>query len=214
MELESIKVINQDTVKLDRFDGNNFFHWQDKMLFLLTALKISYVLDPNLPTIEDPIPTTDGGQPFAEEIERVQKERKKREENELLCRGHILNTLSDHLYDLFTDVKPPRDIRNALKYKYKAEEEGTNKFLISKYFDFKIVDDKPILEQVHELQVLVNKICAQKTVLPESFQVGAIISKLPPSWKDYQKKLMRKAEDFTLEQIQKHLRIEEETHSR
>ena len=152
------------------------------MRFLLTALKISYVLDPNLPPTEDPISTIDGGQPSVEQIERVQKERKKREEDELLCRGHILNTLSDHLYDLFTDVKPPRDIRNALKYKYKAEEEGTNKFLISKYFDFKIVDDKPILEQVHELQVLVNKICAQKTVLPESFQVGAIISKLPPSW--------------------------------
>jgi len=37
--------MNQDFVKLDKFDGTNFTRWQDKMKFLLTALKIFYVLD-------------------------------------------------------------------------------------------------------------------------------------------------------------------------
>uniref|UniRef100_A0A2C9U4W9 Uncharacterized protein n=1 Tax=Manihot esculenta TaxID=3983 RepID=A0A2C9U4W9_MANES len=36
-------------VKYDRFDGTNFVHWKDKMLFLLTNMKISYLLDPDLP---------------------------------------------------------------------------------------------------------------------------------------------------------------------
>jgi hypothetical protein len=39
------KITNQDLVKLDKFDGTNFIRWQDKMKFLLTALKIFYVLD-------------------------------------------------------------------------------------------------------------------------------------------------------------------------
>ncbi|KAK3007477.1 hypothetical protein RJ639_013464 [Escallonia herrerae] len=99
----------------------------------------------------------------------------------------------------------------ALDYKYKAEEEGTNKYLIAQYFDFVMVDDKPLLEQVHALQVIVNTIRTLKISLPESFQVGVIIAKLPPSWKDYRKKLLHKSEDFTLEQFQKHLRIEEES---
>ncbi|KAK2999132.1 hypothetical protein RJ639_023332, partial [Escallonia herrerae] len=77
-----------------------------------------------------------------------------------------------------------------------------------------MVDDKHVLEQVHALQVIVNKIRALKISLPESFQVGAIIAKLPPSWKDYRKKLLHKSEDFTLEQFQKHLRIEEESRKR
>ena len=68
-----------------------------------------------------------------------------------------------------------------MEFKYEAEEEGTNKYLVSKYFDFKMVDNKPILEQVHELQVIVNKLRVLKIVLPETFQVGAIIAKLPPS---------------------------------
>lgn len=214
MESETIKVMNQDMVKLDRFDGNNFARWRDKMMFLLTALKISYILDPNLAPIEDPTPTFDGGQPSAEAIERVNKEKKKRAEDELLCRGHILNTLSDRLYDLFTEMKSAREIWNALEFKYKAEEQGTNKYLIAKYFDYKFIDTKPLLEQVHELQVIVNKIRALKIDIPEAFQVGAIIAKLPPSWKDYGKRLIHKSEDFTLEQIQKHLRIEEESRSR
>ena len=50
MEWEKMayKMMNQDFVKLDKFDGSNFIRWQDKMKFLLTALKIFYVLDPNL----------------------------------------------------------------------------------------------------------------------------------------------------------------------
>ncbi|KAK3003720.1 hypothetical protein RJ639_019326 [Escallonia herrerae] len=204
--------MNQDLVKLDRFDDNNYARWKDKMMFLLTTLRISYILDPELwPPSEEPRTSAEGVPPDAEEFERVKKERKKCEEDELMCRGHILNGLLDRLYDLFTEIKYARDIWSALDYKYKAEEEGTNKYLIAQYFDFVMADDKPVLEQVHALQVIVNKIRALKISLPESFQVGAIIAKLPPSWKDYRKKLLHKSEDFTLEQFQKHLRIEEES---
>ena len=97
----SFKVMNQDFVKLDRFDGINYTCWKDKMLFFLTALKVGYVLDPNLPQI--PVTTPD-------ETEDVKKERTKRQEDEFLCRGHILDTLSDHLYDLFTSVQSLREI--------------------------------------------------------------------------------------------------------
>jgi len=47
----SFKVLNQEFVKLDRFDGTNFNHWTDKMMFLLTALNVAYVLNPLLEII-------------------------------------------------------------------------------------------------------------------------------------------------------------------
>ncbi|XP_057452128.1 uncharacterized protein LOC130743934 [Lotus japonicus] len=200
--VSSIKVMNQDLVKLDCFDGTNFTRWQDKMIFLLTALKIYYVLDPDLTPIAEP---------QDDDSDELKTERKKRIEDELLCRGHILNTLSGRLYDLYTDTQSTVEIWKALEFKFKAEEEGTKKFLISKYFDFKMLDSKPILQQVHELQVLVNKIKAVKIDIPKAFQVGAIIAKLPPSWNGYRKKLLHNSEDFSLEKIQKQLRIEEES---
>ncbi|URE42102.1 Retrotransposon protein [Musa troglodytarum] len=131
-----------------------------------------------------------------------------------MCRGHILNALSDRLYDLYTVEPCAKAIWNALEFKYQAKEEGTKKFLISKYFDYKFVDDKPILAQVHELQVIVNQLKAKKIELPEPFRVGAIIAKLPSSWKGYRKKILHDSKNITLEKIQKHLRIEEESRMR
>ncbi|KAK0586621.1 hypothetical protein LWI29_009815 [Acer saccharum] len=60
----------------------------------------------------------------------------------------------------------------------------------------------------------VNNLRAVKIELSESFQVGAIIAKLPPSWKGYRKRILHKSEDYSLEEIQKHLCLEEESCSR
>uniref|UniRef100_A0A2N9HDI0 CCHC-type domain-containing protein n=1 Tax=Fagus sylvatica TaxID=28930 RepID=A0A2N9HDI0_FAGSY len=204
-EKMAYKMMNQDFVKLDKFDGSNFIRWQDKMKFLLTALKIFYVLDPNLQPIPDPTP---------EDTEQLKQQRIKREEDELVCRGHILNTLSDRLYDLFTTMTSPKEIWKALETKYKTEKQGTDKFIIQKYFDFKMMDNVSVLDQMHELQILVHKLNDLSIKIPELFQVGAIIAKLPPSWNNYRKKLLHMAEELTLEQIGTHLRIEEESRIR
>lgn len=39
------------------------------------------------------------------EPEEIKTKRKKREEDKDRCRSFILNTLSDHLYDLFQSIK-------------------------------------------------------------------------------------------------------------
>ena len=111
-------------------------------------------------------------------------------------------------------MQSPKEIWNALEYKYKTEKEGTDKFLILKYLEFTMVDTKSVLDQIHELQVLVTKLKELKVEISESFLVGAIIAKLPQSWNSYRKKLLHRRDDITLEELQKHLRIEEETRSR
>ncbi|GJX01869.1 hypothetical protein Tco_0185782 [Tanacetum coccineum] len=68
-----------------------------------------------------------------------------------------------------------------------------------------------ILDQIHEFLILVSKFKNLNIEIPERLLVGAIITKLPPSWHNYRKKLIHTSEDFTLDQIQKRLRIEEET---
>ena len=88
--MATIKLMNQDLVKLDRFDGMNFTRWQVKLKFLLTVLKILYVLDPELALIPEPT---------NEDSDALKAELKKWREDELICREHILNALSDRLYD-------------------------------------------------------------------------------------------------------------------
>ncbi|URD79449.1 hypothetical protein MUK42_34417 [Musa troglodytarum] len=79
------------------------------MKFMLTALKIFYVLDPNLQPIPD---LTDNN------TDEVKVERKKRNEDEIMCRGHILNALLDRLYDLYTVEPSTKAIWNVLEFKY------------------------------------------------------------------------------------------------
>ena len=122
MKGETIKIMNQDLVRLDRFDGSNFTRWQDKVRSLLTMLKIFHILDPAL----TPLP-----EPKEDDMVEVVAKRKKREEDELICRGHIMNALFDRLYDFYTKTHFAKGIWEALKNKYKAKEEGTKNFLIS-----------------------------------------------------------------------------------
>ncbi|KAF3664438.1 Histone acetyltransferase HAC4 [Capsicum annuum] len=58
---------------------------------------------------------------------------------------------------------------------------------------------------------MANKIVISEISLDENFHVGAIVSKLPPSWKEYRSKLLHKKEDLTLEKLLQHLQIEQET---
>ncbi|GKE20098.1 zinc finger, CCHC-type containing protein, partial [Tanacetum coccineum] len=71
-----------------------------------------------------------------------------------------------------------------------------------------------ILNQVHEFLILVSKFKNPNIKIPEKLLVGSIITKSPSSWHNCRKKLMHTLEDFNLDQIQKHLRIEEETRIR
>ena len=159
-DVSTLKMLNHELMKLDRFDGTNFSRWKDKMKFLLTALKLFYVLDPNLMHFP---PTSD------EDTDEIKAQRKKWEEDELICRGHTFNTLSDRLYDLYTSMKSLKEIWNALEAKYKTEKICTNKFIIQKYFDYKMLDNVSVLDQVHELQILVNKLRDLSINILESF---------------------------------------------
>ncbi|GKV11704.1 hypothetical protein SLEP1_g22932 [Rubroshorea leprosula] len=84
----NIKLLNPNAIRLDRFDGTNYMRWKDKMTFLLTTLKVSYVLDPKLQLVQAP---------KENDSEAVKNARLRREEDELICRRHILNSFTDRL---------------------------------------------------------------------------------------------------------------------
>ncbi|GKV27162.1 hypothetical protein SLEP1_g36365 [Rubroshorea leprosula] len=160
----NIKLLNPDAIRLDRFNGTNYMRWKDKMTFLLTTLKVSYVLDPKLQLIQAP---------KENDSEAVKNARLKREEDELICRGHILNSLTDRLYDMYRNMSSPQEIWIALEKKCKHEKKGTNKFITLKYFEYEMKDDISIMDQVHELQILVSRMSKSEIKIPDSLQIEA-----------------------------------------
>ncbi|XP_071914027.1 uncharacterized protein [Coffea arabica] len=202
------KFFKSDMIKLDRFDGTNFTRWKDKLLFLLMELGVAYLLVDNLPKIPEP---SDG------ESDEIKASRKKREENEVRYSRFILNALPDRLYDLLRSLKSPQEIWKALENKYMSEKQGTDRFLTMKFFEFQMIDNKSVMNQMDKLLLLVSRLKDLGIEVSDQLQVGvviAVIAKLPSTWNDYRKKLLHTSETFTIDQLTKHIRIEEETRIR
>ncbi|KAK3035426.1 hypothetical protein RJ639_032851 [Escallonia herrerae] len=98
----------------------------------------------------------------------------------------------------------------SLERKYKTEDAGSKKFVVGKFLDIKMVDSKTVISQVQEFQLILHDIHAKGMVLGESFQVAALIEKLPPTWKDFKNYLKHKRKDMKLEDLIVRLRIEED----
>ena len=72
-----------------------------------------------------------------------------------------------------------------------------------------MVDSKTVVSQVQELQVILHEIHAEGMMLSETFQVAAIIKKLPLAWKDFKNYLKHKRKEMSIEDLVIRLRIEE-----
>nr|GEV56915.1 zinc finger, CCHC-type [Tanacetum cinerariifolium] len=78
----TVKEMTTNFEKLDKFEGHDFRQWQKKMHFLLTTLKVVYVLTTPMPELlED------------DNVEAI-RQKAKWENDDYICRGHILNGLS------------------------------------------------------------------------------------------------------------------------
>ena len=57
--------------------------------------------------------------------------------------------MSNPLFDLFVNFKAAKVIWTKLETKYDSVNAGKRKYVVGKWLQFQIVDDKPIMEQVH-----------------------------------------------------------------
>ena len=103
-----------------------------------------------------------------------------------------------------------RELWESLDRKYKTKDARMKKFVMGRFLDYKMVDPKTIISQVQDLQVILHEIHAKGMMLSESFQVVAIIEKLPPNWKDFKNYLKHKRKEIKLEDLIVRLRIEED----
>ena len=76
------------------------------------------------------------------------------------------------------------------------------------FLDYKMVDSKTVVSQVQEFQVILHEIHAEGMMLSETFQVTAIIEKMPPTWKYFKNYLKNKRKEMIIEDLIIRLRIE------
>nr|GEV59242.1 zinc finger, CCHC-type [Tanacetum cinerariifolium] len=165
-----------------------------KMHFLLSSMSVVYVLTTLMPEDEGDNPT----------VEQVRKSAKW-DNDDYVCRGLILNGMSNSLFDIYQNVKTFKELWNTLEAKYMAEDASSKKFIISNFTNYKMTDSRPVLEQYNKLLGILGRFTQHKMNMDESIQV----EKLPPLWKDFKHTLKHLKEELTLVELGSHLRIEE-----
>ncbi|KAA0026033.1 ty1-copia retrotransposon protein [Cucumis melo var. makuwa] len=101
-------------------------------------------------------------------------------------RGHLLNHMSDPMFDLFVVQKSAKDIWSTLESRYEGDDAGRKKYVVGKWLQFQMTDDKPVVEQIHEYENLVANVLSEGVKMCEILQANVLLEKFPPSWNDYQ----------------------------
>jgi hypothetical protein len=73
-----------------------------------------------------------------------------------------------------------------------VSDAGSEFYLMEQLFDYKMVEYRSVVEQADEVQSLAKELEQFPHVLPDKFVAGGIITKLPPSWKDFATSLKHK----------------------
>ncbi|GJS80735.1 retrovirus-related pol polyprotein from transposon TNT 1-94 [Tanacetum coccineum] len=187
----------------EKFNGQNFKRWQQKMFFYLTTLGLARFLKETVPQVEPP---AEGQSSNAQAVQAVEAWK----HSDFLCHNYVLNGLIDPLYNVYCKTTTAKELWESLERKYKTEDAGTKKFVVARFLDYKMVDSKNLISQVQDLQVLLHDIHAEGMTLSETFQVAAIIEKLPPSWVEFKNYLKHKRKEMNVEDLVVRLRIEED----
>ena len=82
-------------------------------------------------------------------------------------------------------------------------------YIIEQFHDYKMVENRPVLEQAHEIICIVKELELLKCELPGKFVAGCIIAKLPNSWRNFATTLKHQRREFSVEDVIGHLSVEQ-----
>ncbi|XP_074356654.1 uncharacterized protein LOC141696409 [Apium graveolens] len=184
--------------KHEKFIGTNFKRWKQKMYFYLTMLHLDRFIKEDVPLL-----TSESNTQTLYAVDTWKH-------FDYICRKYVLNFLADSFYNMYSSKPTAKALRESLDHKYKTEDVGEKKWIFGRFLDYKMADSKNVVSQMQELQVIIHKIHAEGMVISESFQVAAVIEKLPPAWKMFKNYLKHKRKEMTIEDLILRLRIEED----
>ncbi|GJT47957.1 zinc finger, CCHC-type containing protein [Tanacetum coccineum] len=102
-------------------------------------------------------------------VEQIRK-RAKWDIDDYVCRGLILNGMSDPLFDIYQSVKSSKELWDSLEAKYMAKDASSKKFLVSNFTNYRIIDSRPVMEQYNELLGILGRFTQHKMIMDEVIQ--------------------------------------------
>ncbi len=183
-------------LKPDKFTGTFFKRWQTRTTLWLTAMNVFWVAGVT--------PT----ETITPEQEKMFKEAT------VLFLGAVISVIGDKLVDAYLHMHVAKDLWEALESKFGATDAGSEMYVMEQFHDYKMVDNRSVLEQAHEIICIAKELEVLKCNLPGKFVAGCIIAKLPNSWRNFATTLKHQRREFSVEDIIGHLSVEQNSRAK
>ena len=180
-----------ESLRPEKFTGVNFKIWKSKVRLWFTAM---HIWDMRL------------GKP--EGVLTAEEQKKYDEANNLFV-GCIISNLSDGLVRVYIDETEAKTLWDALVAKYDATDAGNELYLMESFHDYRMVNNRSVVEQAHEVQCIVKDLDLLKCPIPDKFVAGCIIAKLPSQWRNFATTLKHKRQEISVENLIATLDVEE-----
>lgn len=129
-------------------------------------------------------------------------------------RGCILSVLSDRLCDVYMHIEDGKELWDALDAKFGATDAASELYTMESLNDYKMVDNRSVVEQAHEIHIIVRELNLLKCDLPDKYVVVCIIAKLSPAWRNFATSLKHKRQEISVEQLIEFLDVEEKARAK
>jgi hypothetical protein len=126
-----------------------------------------------------------------------------------LFRGTVIGALANKYVDSSLTCTSTKTLCDVLDEKLCVSDVGSELYIMEQMFDYKMVENRPVVEQAYEIQALAKELEQLPCVLPDKFMVGGIIAKLPPSWTDFATTLKHRRQVFSVAELIGSLDVEE-----
>jgi hypothetical protein len=84
------------------------------------------------------------------------EERKKFTDAGNLFVGCVISVVYDHLVDVYMHITDAKELWDTLVAKYDVTDAGSELYTMESFHDFRIVNNHSIVEQAHEIHVLIK----------------------------------------------------------
>ena len=103
---------------------------------------------------------------------------------------------------------------DALEAKFGVSDAGTELYIMEQFYDYRMTEERSVVEQAHDIQSFAREREQFNCMLPDKFVVGGIITKLPPSWRNFATLLKHKRQEFSVPDLIGTLDVEEKARAK
>lgn len=119
--------------------------------------------------------------------------------------------------DTYLSLSSDKELWETLDAKF-GVTGASELYVMEQFYNYRMVEDRSIVEQAHEIHALAEDLESYSKevpcVLPDKFVAEGIISKLPPSWKDFATSLKYKRQEFSVASLIVTLDVEEKARAK